>query len=256
MSHVILFSIDGMRPDGMVKARTPVIDRLMAEGSHTLSARTIVPSSTLPCHTSLFLGCRPERHGINTNTWTPPVRPVPGLIDVIHEAGQTTASFFNWEQLRNLSPPGSLNGSFFMKNCDSAGGDREVADLAAHWLSKHDTTFAFVYYGYTDIAGHQHGWMSAPYIEGIENADTCIGKVLEGAPDNALIIVTSDHGGHGMSHGTDCDEDMTTPLVICGPGVESGSVLQKQVNITDIAPTVIQFLGLPQPAEWIGSSII
>lgn len=256
MSKIILFSVDGMRPDGMVEANTPVIDGLIARGAHTLSARTVMPSSTLPCHTSLFLGCRPERHGINTNTWTPPVRPIRGLIDVIHQAGHTTASFFNWEQLRDLSPPGLLNGSFFMNNCDEADGDRELANLAAHWLMDHDTTFAFVYLGYTDIAGHNHGWMSEPYIEGIANADGCIGTVLDAAANDCLVILTSDHGGHGQSHGTDCDEDMTTPVVIAGPGIPEGFTLEKQVHITDIAPTVTQHLGLQAPDDWIGEPII
>jgi hypothetical protein len=40
-----------------------------------------MPSVTLPCHTSMFRGVTPERHGITTNTWTPQVRPVPSIID-------------------------------------------------------------------------------------------------------------------------------------------------------------------------------
>lgn len=94
---VVLFVIDGLRPDGLVQAETSTMTRLMTTGAYTLTGRTVMPSATLPCHTSLFLGCKPERHGITTNTWAPPVRPVPGLIDVIHQAGHTTASFFNWE---------------------------------------------------------------------------------------------------------------------------------------------------------------
>ncbi len=256
MSQVILFSIDGMRPDGMDQALTPVVDGLMSRGAHTLTARTVMPSATLPCHTSLFLGCRPERHGVNTNTWTPPVRPVTGLIDLVHQSGNTTAAFYNWEQLRDLAPPGSLNGSFFMKNCDGPEGDQEIADQAVRWLSGHQTDFAFVYFGHTDIAGHQHGWMSQPYIDGIENADRCIGEVLEAADGDALLIVTSDHGGHGMSHGTDCYEDMTIPFVISGPGVTAGTTIERQVNITDIAPTVATHLDLTQPVDWIGESVV
>lgn len=253
--HVVLFLIDGLRPDGLAQADTPVLDKLIETGAHTMTCRTVMPSVTLPCHVSLFLGCRPERHGITTNTWTPQVRPIPSLIEVIHQAGHTTASFFNWEQLRDLSPPGTLNASFFMKNCDIPSGDRELADMAVQWLMRHDTNFAFVYLGYTDIAGHDHGWMSEPYLDAIAGADRCIGAVLDVLPPDSIVLVTGDHGGHDQSHGTDCDEDMLIPLVINGPGVPAGATIEHHIEITDIAPTVTSILGLAPPRDWIGEAI-
>lgn len=253
---VILFSIDGMRPDGLVQAHTPAMDMLMNKGAHTLAAQTVMPSSTLPCHSSLFYGCRPERHGITTNTWTPQVRPVPSVFEVVHQAGGVTASFYNWEQLRDLSPPAFLDASFFLKNCDRPEGDHEMADLAVRWMQTNDFSFAFVYFGYVDIAGHNHGWMSEPYIDAIANADQCIQKVLDAAPEQRLIIVTSDHGGHGQSHGTDCEEDMTTPVVLCGSDIPEGVTIDRPVFITDMAPTITQALQLTAPPDWIGSPLI
>lgn len=252
---VILFSIDGMRPDGMMQARTPAMDALMAGGAHTLTAQTVMPSSTLPCHSSLFYGCRPERHGITTNTWTPQVRPVPRVFEVVHQAGGTTASFYNWEQLRDLSPPGVLNAAVFLRNCDSPEGDHDLADLAVDWIQSHVFSLAFVYFGHVDIAGHNDGWMSDPYIAAIENADACIQKVLDAAPENRLVLLTSDHGGHGQSHGTDCREDMTTPYIMCGAGVPENLALDRPVNITDIAPTITGALEIDAPADWIGTPV-
>ena len=106
---VLLILVDGMRPDGLQQAETPAIDNLTACGRSTLSARTIVPTVSLPCITSLFLGVPPERHGITTNLWMPPARPVPGLVDIIHQAGGQTASFYNWEELRDLSRDKDIN---------------------------------------------------------------------------------------------------------------------------------------------------
>lgn len=252
---VILFSIDGMRPDGLMQAHTPAIDTLMDQGAHTLTAQTVMPSSTLPCHSSMFYGCLPERHGITTNTWTPQVKPVPSVIEVVHQAGGVTASFYNWEQLRDLSPPGFLDASFFLNNCDRPEGDHELADLAVRWMQGHEFALAFVYFGYVDIAGHNHEWMSDPYIEAIGNADQCIQKVLDAAPDSCLIMLTSDHGGHGQSHGTDCDEDMTTPVVLAGLNIPAGVTIDRPVRITDIAPTITQALQLTMPSDWIGSPL-
>ena len=111
--QVILFLVDGMRPDGLQQADTPILDRLIATGSSTMRARTVMPSVTLPCHMSLFHSVGPDRHGITTNTWMPQVRPIPGLTDAIHAAGKRTAAFFNWEELRDLSRPGSLDNIYF-----------------------------------------------------------------------------------------------------------------------------------------------
>lgn len=259
--NVVLFLVDGMRPDGLQQAHTPVMDKLMASGARTLTARTVMPSVTLPCITSLFLGVTPERHGITTNIWTPPARPVPGLIDVIHshQAGgvRRAASFYNWEELRDVSRPGSLEASFFLRKCESLKGmgDTALAELAASWLNQHPMDFVFIYLGYVDIAGHDYGWMSEAYLAGIANADRCIGRVLEVLPRESIVIVTGDHGGHARTHGTDCDEDMTIPFIISGPGIAPGQSLGP-VSITDIAPTVATLLGLPSPVEWTGRALI
>lgn len=259
MNHTrsfVLFLIDGMRPDGMMQADTPNMDRLRDNGAYTLSARTVMPSMTLPCHTSLFLGVRPSRHGISSNVWTPQVRPIAGLFDVLHQAGLVTAAFYNWEELRDLGRPGSLNASFFVKEEKGDGKtDTAVATYAASWLADNPFNFAFVYLGGTDIVGHAHGWMSQPYLDAIAYADHCIGTVMASLPQECTIMVTSDHGGHEQTHGTDSQEDMTTPIILSGPTVERGTLIEQQVEITDIAPTVVQYFGLKKPKEWIGTPI-
>src|SRR5690349_497249 len=98
----VLFSVDGMRPDGLMAADGMRRDGLMAEvppfvqgrlrdGIWTLQSHTTMPSSTLPCHTSMFFGVEPERHGITTNSWAPPVRPVVGLVEALRHAGKRCA---------------------------------------------------------------------------------------------------------------------------------------------------------------------
>jgi predicted AlkP superfamily pyrophosphatase or phosphodiesterase len=255
MKHIALFVIDGIRPDGLQQADTPTMDRLIASGAHTLTAQTVMPSVTLPCHMSLFLGVGPGRHGITTNTWTPQVRPVPGLIEEIHQAGGRVASFYNWEQLRDIARPGALEASFFLRDCYAPEGDHGVAALAASWLRQNETHLAFIYLGYTDTAGHDHGWMSAPYLQAIANADRCIQRVIDALPAGTTILITSDHGGHDQSHGTDSDEDMTIPLLMHGPGIPPGHKIERPVEITDIAPTIAAMMGLDAPREWIGEAI-
>ena len=251
----VLFVIAGLRPDGLQRAETPHIDQLIARGAHTYAARTVMPSSTLPCHTSMFRGVAPERHGITTNTWVPQVRPVPSLIDIVHAAGCKTAAFYNWEQLRDLSDPGALDRSIYLNNCYDPDGDGELARVAADFLAPGCEGFTFVYLGYTDVAGHESGWMSAPYLAAIGRADQAIGRILAVLDEQTLLVVTSDHGGHAQTHGTEMDEDMTIPWIACGSGVPAGHALETPVSIIDNPPTIATALGVEPAKDWAGKVI-
>ena len=252
---VTLILVDGLRPDGLAQASTPVLNQLIAEGAGTMSARTIMPSITLPCITSLFMGVRPERHGITSNTYSPPARAVPGLMDVVHAAGKRCASFYNWEQLRDLSQPGTLEAALYLHDCYTLEGDLALAEMASTWLRRNPVEFAFIYLGYTDTSGHDYGWMSPQYLRAIQNADNCIQQILSVRPQGGLVIIASDHGGHAQVHGTDIDEDMTIPIILNGPGIPAGTSLPENLSILDIAPTAVQGLGVPAPREWIGKPI-
>jgi arylsulfatase A-like enzyme len=70
-----------------------------------------------------------------------------------------------------------------------------------------------------------------------------------------VVIITSDHGGHDNTHHSDQKEDMTIPLMMYGPGIPMGREISGQVNIMDLAPTVVRFLGLKKPEDWMGKAI-
>ena len=87
-NKVILISIDGMRPDGVMQCGNPYVKELMKTASYTLDAKTVFPSVTLPCHMSMFHSVPPERHGITTNLYMPPVRPISGLFEQVKSSGR------------------------------------------------------------------------------------------------------------------------------------------------------------------------
>jgi predicted AlkP superfamily pyrophosphatase or phosphodiesterase len=255
---VVLVSIDGMRPDGLLQADTPRMARLIARGASTMAAQTVMPSVTLPCHTSMLRGVDTPRHGITTNVFQPLARPVPSLIDAAHAAGKRTGFFYNWGELRDLCAPGSLDVGYFCQDCHRPQGDWTVARAAAQHTSEAPFDFLFLYFGYTDECGHRNDWMSRPYLDAIANADRCLGHVLdaiEAGGREAVVLVLSDHGGHGRSHGTDGPEDMTIPWALSGPGIRSGHTLDTPVRIYDTCPTLAALLGVPPAREWEGRVI-
>jgi predicted AlkP superfamily pyrophosphatase or phosphodiesterase len=249
----LLVLVDGMRPDGLQKAHTPALDALIREGAWTLDATTVMPSITLPCIVSLFQGTTPDEHGVTTNLFSPASVQV-SLFEVITQAGLKTASFYNWEQLRDLAPPGTLRTSLYRKNSyDPEGtGDTELTQLALDVLRRDPVDFAFLYLGHTDVAGHAHGWMSTPYLRAIENADRCLATALDALP-GWNVVVTADHGGHDTGHGTESPDDMTIPIVLRRDNSATASgPIDRPVSILDIAPTVTSWLGLTAPPSWQG----
>lgn len=252
-SPTILVMIDGLRPDALDQIDCPNLRSLIARGASSLTARSVMPSVTLPCHTSIFHSVPPTRHGITVNVWTPMARPLPGLVDVAKEAGKRCSFIYNWEPLRDVSRPEKLYASFFRDTSyNLPEGDDWVADHAASHIREEQPDFAFVYLGTVDTMGHASGWMSENYLRQSEIADRNLGKVMAALPASAHILVQADHGGHERGHGTEMVEDMTIPWIIAGPRIKQGYTIEAPVSLIDSAPTLAHLMGVSAHRDWEG----
>ena len=249
----ILIIIDGLCAAAPEAARCPSIGALRARGASTLAATSLMPSITLPCHMSIFHSVPPTRHGITTNIYQPMARPLPGLLDAAHAAGLSTAAIHNWEPLRDLSRPLSLDFSLCRNDCETnPESDEMIADEAIRCIGQDRPELAFVYFGVLDAIGHRHGFMSAPYLAQLERTDAAIGRLLSTLPAETTILLTTDHGGHDRAHGTDLPEDMIVPWLIAGPSFRRGHTIAGPVSLLDTAPTLARVLDLQPPREWEG----
>lgn len=252
---VLMILVDGMRPDSI--DTIPLAQEVIRSSASTMSAATVMPSVTLPCHMSLFHSVDPSRHGTTTNTYAPQVRPVTGLCEVLARSGKSCAFFYDWEELRDLTRPGSLEHSFYQKGADIglAEADRRVTGAAIAYLTEQQPDFAFLYLGNADEEGHRSGWMSEKYMAAVRTAWGEIGRVLRVLPEEYTVIFLADHGGHDRIHGTSAPEDMTIPVMIRGRDFPAGSKLEN-VSIMDIAPTMARLLGVSADREWEGKSLL
>ncbi len=82
-----------------------------------------------------------------------------------------------------------------------------------------------------------------------------------GILDHAIVVITADHGEefreHGqLAHGSSLFEEVVRiPLIVAGPGLPSHRVVAEPVSLVDIAPTVLDLLGLPPEPRFEGRSL-
>ncbi len=252
---VILISIDGMRPDGLLGCGSDAVGFLCSRASYTFDARSVYPSITLPCHISLFYGVEPMRHGIVSNVFVPQVHQISGLFERISAMGGVSAVFYGWEPMRNVAPAGTCKYATYVNAYTEESVDTLLTDRAIELIEDKKPDFVYLYQVDTDEkGGHDNGWMSEEYLRRIRIAIENARRVVERFEDEYTIIITADHGGHDRMHGTDMPEDMTIPMFFIGTDFEKNKEL-KDVSILDIAPTVAAVMGFEREKEWQGRAV-
>ena len=80
--------------------------------------------------------------------------------------------------------------------------------------------------------------------------------------DHAIVVVTADHGEefdeHGfMEHGSSLYEAaIRVPLIVLVAGHPGGRVVEQRVSLVDVAPTLLELLGLPREPRFEGRSLV
>lgn len=235
LPQVVVISVDGLRPDALTQ--TPHIHVLAERGAVDWAAQTLFPPATLPAHAAMLTGL-PD-HGVTWNDYRAEKIDLTTFLDLTAEAGYRTAMVVGKEKLHQLHHNETVEYSFMHE------GDRSVIDEALRLLDD-GVEVLFVHLPNTDYFGHSEGWMSETYLRELGNTDVQIGRLLAALDENTFVILTSDHGGHGMVHGADIPEDMTIPWIIAGPGIDPGTTLD-DVRVSQTAATVLAALGLPVP---------
>ena len=255
--RVLLVSIDGLRPDAL--GATEYFEMLKAMGAYTLSAQTINPSKTLPAHMSMFHSTTPTVHGITTNDYYSSSTRGNGITETLSEAGLTSAMFFDWKQLENLSQASGVKKKYVTPDQYYEASVKTLCDLAIDHIQNTPTDFTFLYFGHTDSVGERFGFTSSTYMAAVKHVFENLFNVLEALPDDYTVIITADHGGGGYDgnnkHGTTAPVDMLIPMIIIGDGFDAGASLGDDISILDVAPTVLDLLGVEAETYWVGHSL-
>ncbi len=264
--RVVLISIDGLRPDLLLRANTPNLRALMKRGSYSMWARTIPEAITLPSHTSMLTGVSMKVHGITWNGDRPAeqrIAPkVPTLFQLARQHGLSTAIAAGKSKFVTLAEDGVDISA--VPSPEARLNDTVVATTAARMIEIHQPRVLFVHLPSVDGAGHGIGWGTPQQIEAIERADAAVGLVVSaiesaGLIDQTVIIVSADHGGAGRGHGKDDARSRHIPWIAAGPGIRQDFDLTRiselVINTQDTFATACYFLGIPIPEHSEGKPI-
>ena len=119
--------------------------------------------------------------------------------------------------------------------------------------------------GSHDIAPQDRAFVTAAYDEEIAYVDEQLGVLRDGLAargllETSMIVLTSDHGEELFDHGgfehghAMWQELLHVPLVVWAPGVEPGRETTP-VSLVDVAPTVLDSLGIAPPTPFDGISL-
>ncbi|MBL9214884.1 MAG: alkaline phosphatase family protein [Opitutaceae bacterium] len=255
IERVLIISIDGLRPDRLLLADTPVLHRLIREGSYSFWAQTTAYAITLPSHVSMLTGVNPRKHKIEWNVDLPLKEPVypayPTVFEMARRAGYRTALVAGKSKFEPLARPGTLDA--VRMPAQDEKDDAHVAAEAARVIRELRPDLLFVHFPAVDLSGHDFGWGSAEQLGRIARADAHVGELLAalraaGLADATLVLVTSDHGGQGRTHDAYDPRSRFIPWIAHGPGVRPGYDLTQQeelqIRTEDTCATVCHVLGL------------
>ncbi len=284
---VILVTVDTLRADhvgcyGNKSVQTPTIDTLAREGTRFTHAYTTVPI-TLPAHASLLTGAFPMATGMHDFIGNELPPSAVTLAEVLRDNGYTTAAFVSSAVLDSRFGLNQGLDTYFdyfdLSGLREANFDQMerrgdlVMGEALSWLKRNPRRPFFLWvhlydphFPYTPPEPYASRYRSNPYDGEIAFADAQVGRLFEHLrerrlSEGALIALASDHGEGLGEHGEKThgffiyNSTLHVPLILQIPGV-APRVVDEEVSLVDVMPTILQALKLSVPGGVQGRSLM
>jgi arylsulfatase A-like enzyme/Flp pilus assembly protein TadD len=290
--NVVVITLDTTRADalGVYGQKLPVsprIDGMAAEGVLFEQAMSSAPS-TLPSHSTLFTGRHPYSHGARSNIGYRLSEENLTLAEILAERGYATAAEI---AAAVLASERQLNQGFDVYRepevdlmdavevlqhqlaVRSTRPAEEITQGGLEFLRSHADEPFFLWLHYFDAHLPRDppapfaGRFEKPYLEEVSRVDHSVGRVLDeivrlGLRERTLVVLTADHGEGLGDHGELThsfflyDTTLHVPLIFWGAGVPTGVRVSSLVRLTDVVPSVLDWLELSPLTDVEGVSLI
>jgi arylsulfatase A-like enzyme len=140
-------------------------------------------------------------------------------------------------------------------------------DIAQAWQDQAVMYGRSNFNGKKPITAVQRKHFIGLYEQSLQFLDTQIGRLMDyletsGDGSNTIVILISDHGEEFLDHGrwghwesNLYDEILRVPLIIRMPDGPGSKVIQRQVRLLDLMPTILDLCGCPFPNDLLGVSL-
>jgi len=282
---VVLISVDTLRSDrlpmyGYDAIETPALDALRKDSILFEHAFSPIPL-TFPSHSTMLTGLLPADHGVRDNAgYTLDAENLPWLPRSLKQAGYATGAAVSAFVLRRSTGMATdfdfYDDHIVQKQWPGSVQRRGDETLAAaqDWLHQvAGEPFFFFFHIYEPHRPHDPPEPFASrygktYDAEVAAADQVVGNLLDelkdlGVYDRALILFVSDHGEGLGEHGLDehglllYREQIQVPMLVKLPHSERrDSSVARPVHLVDLAPTVLDLLGIDEPQGLDGVSLL
>lgn len=262
--HVIFLGFDAMSSIGIQRAETPNFNYMIENGAVSLDTRCVRSTSSSQNWMSMVSGAPIEIHGVYDNDWEPDaitiepaVKNAKGLFPTMFDdirAGLPNAKMYSYVEWTGEVRMYDLSvfDKSVVNGIDGKYDADQLLEMAFADYMADEPEFMFVSIDLPDHMGHAKGHESQAYWDCLHHMDELVGgfvKELEskGMLDDAVVIITADHGGILSGHGGDTMEELRVPIIMYGKGVTKGKVMESTNMIYDNAATVCGLLGVDMP---------
>ena len=285
--NVLLITLDTTRADhlgcyGYKPAKTPYLDKLAREGVRFTRAYCPAPL-TLPSHVSIMTGLYPVTHGVRNNGHNLPSG-IRTLAEILKGQGYSAAAFvssFSVDSRFGLDRGFDAYDDTFpsespFKTQNAERRAEETFSRFSRWFENNGQKKFFVWVHYNDPhlpydppSPYKEEFAGNPYDGEISYMDRYVGAVLErlkekGVLEKTIVVIAGDHGeglgdkvelGHGIFL---YEETLKVPLILYSRAVfPRAQVIENQVRLIDVAPTILEILGLKSEAVGMtGQSLV
>jgi 2,3-bisphosphoglycerate-independent phosphoglycerate mutase len=135
----------------------------------------------------------------------------------------------------------------------------EISEKVLERIHEKEYDLIVLNYANPDMVGHT-GQLEAG-IKAIETVDYCLDMIIGPIVDKGgAILITADHGNAEQMEDKLTNQPLTShtsnmvPVILVGKGTENLKL--RHGALKDVAPTILDLMGLPKPPEMTGESLI
>ncbi|WP_420881019.1 alkaline phosphatase family protein [Rhodococcus sp. (in: high G+C Gram-positive bacteria)] len=268
VTKTVVIGLDGTMLDHVKSANTPNLHRLVAEGTSGQSSILGHPTISGPSWSTILTGVWHTKHGVVDNSYDGARYDLyPTAFTRIEQVKPElrTASIATWGGIATISNSGNPKADVVVSTPDAGSGaatDTATATAVATEITTNGPDFVFTQLDQVDGAGHSSGTAGSEYVPALERVDVEVGRIVDAVDARSkatgekwTVLVTSDHGHRPTGgHGGQSAEEATTFVIARGAGYQAGAT-DDDVTIADITPTVLDNLGIAQPADLDGAPL-